>query len=461
MNADELGELKYRQLQKLAKEHGIKANQPKATLVELLTEKMADKPISRKSLNSSTASSTTSSKMNDTASSQAQEDQVDNSAVSSPNQSLANISIREALSSRKAKNPNRKTFDKENFDMLAAEAERFVENVIANSPKTRRSRSSILTMPPSEDPTTASMTPITNTPLAKVASMNATLSRQGTPTAKVNSKPSTPKTTIQKSASPASSNRKSSGAAGKAATPLNATKTKKSVTLRASLVGTPGSVTKAKDKIKPSTSMTGIPRPRNNKMPDFAKMHEKNFKKMDTLGDYLSKKKERMAALTPGEKLKSAKPTMSVSTKKVVPPKMASLTSASNRKSPRSTNGKVVTNVKAANFKFGSTAASAKSDAKKPFTFTARSETPQKKLSNITNKKPATASEAVGGYRPYTGKVKPWNPKKKMMERQQMANKTLAKSRSTTTIKGVRLNKRTELMLQKRRLEQQQQQQKN
>ena len=38
MNEEELNELKYRQLQKLAKDHGIKANMPKAALIAALLE---------------------------------------------------------------------------------------------------------------------------------------------------------------------------------------------------------------------------------------------------------------------------------------------------------------------------------------------------------------------------------------------------------------------------------------
>merc|ERR1711935_270023 len=62
---------------------------------------------------------------------------------------------------------------------------------------------------------------------------------------------------------------------------------------------TPGSVTKPKEKT------TGIPRPKVRKVPDFAKLHAKQFGRMDNLDQYLGKKKDRMATLTPGPKSQS------------------------------------------------------------------------------------------------------------------------------------------------------------
>ena len=64
-----------------------------------------------------------------------------------------------------------------------------------------------------------------------------------------------------------------------------------------------------------TTQRSNIPKfVKKRKMPDFAKLHAQEFNKMDTLGTYLEKKKERAYALTPGPK--SAKtPSNSAATK--------------------------------------------------------------------------------------------------------------------------------------------------
>ena len=46
-----------------------------------------------------------------------------------------------------------------------------------------------------------------------------------------------------------------------------------------------GSVTKAKQRT--TVQATGIPRPKVKKVPDFAKLHAKQFGKMDDLDSYL------------------------------------------------------------------------------------------------------------------------------------------------------------------------------
>jgi len=99
---------------------------------------------------------------------------------------------------------------------------------------------------------------------------------------------------------------------------------------------TPGSVTKAKERT------TGIPRPKVRKVPDFAKLHAKQFGKMDNLDQYLGKKKDRMAALTPGPKSQGK----------------------TQQKSPRKN---LVTEIPKANFNFGGKSESTAS--KKPFVF--------------------------------------------------------------------------------------------
>merc|ERR1719189_274749 len=106
---------------------------------------------------------------------------------------------------------------------------------------------------------------------------------------------------------------------------------------------TPGSITKAKERT------TGIPRPKVGvkKVPDFAKLHAEQFGKMDNLDQYLGKKKERMAALTPGPKSQV---------------KSSATTARKN----------LVTEVPKANFNFGGKTETA---SKKPFVFKANTKT--------------------------------------------------------------------------------------
>ena len=63
------------------------------------------------------------------------------------------------------------------------------------------------------------------------------------------------------------------------------------------------------------TQRSNIPKFVRSTMPDFAKLHAREFNKMDTLDNYLVKKKERANALTPGPK-SAKKPTLPSATKK-------------------------------------------------------------------------------------------------------------------------------------------------
>ena len=84
-----------------------------------------------------------------------------------------------------------------------------------------------------------------------------------------------------------------------------------------------------------------------------------------------------------------------------------------------------------------------------------RAPSPKAALHNITNKS-APEENKKGSFKPYKGKVQPWNAKETLQKRQQMANRELGgkniKEKQMSVIKGVRLNKRTELMMQRRNL---------
>jgi len=184
------------------------------------------------------------------------------------------------------------------------------------------------------------------------------------------------------------------------------------------------------------------------KMPNFAKLHEQNFNKMDTLETYLSKKKVRRDAMTPGASMSTKKGQQAAAKAtagakggpkaiKPVPMKLPTADDDKNtsavaqpgstakkaplgaRRSPRTgatglTGAKV--NLKEANFNFGgaasktpsrlSTASAAKptsaaktASAKKPFVFSATKSAPAGGvLSNVTNKnKGAPAAQSSDG----------------------------------------------------------------
>ena len=172
---------------------------------------------------------------------------------------------------------------------------------------------------------------------------------------------------------------------------------------------------------KVTLNTTGIPRPR--KAPNFAKMHAKQFGKMDTLDTYLEKKEKRMAALTPGAK-KAAN-----QVKELQGP----------RRSPRDHPVKTVK----ASLNFGQPSTKkpfvSSQSSSKPFVFTAGNQTSTKQT-----------------FKPYTGKVQPLTKTNSLKTHQQMANRAMGgqnlKEKQMSVIKGVRMNKRMELMMQKRNL---------
>ena len=506
-----MGELKYRQLQKLAKEKGVKANLPRAALIEALLQsnnendsnskeemeeiseplaiesELEDKPKSRrtskkKSVETEKASigiikeeaNTTRSKnslpsadrpslieINNAKTGSKQEskdtkslDTMDKSDVieiveSKPNsrrgskrksketksledqtadvekyvnQLISNVprkrsrnsssmiaasnQLDDISSSNQSKNNSilpasrrnsriSRLFDKDAFDIEAAKVSRFAEHIV-NSP---RKRSSILNLTPIKG--NQSTLSVINSPLVQPSAKKTHLQQRSSTNPHSPANYNGPKKTPLHQ-------RPSMNRGGK----TTEVKKKKTVTM---------TITKAKERVG-----TGIPRPR--KVPDFAKLHAKQFGKMDDIGKYLDKKKERMAGLTPGPNAR---------TKSAITPSKKSL----------------VTEVSKVDFNFSGK--DSQPSAKKPFVFKATTATPTKVLHNITNKSPEEKkSIKTGGYKPYTGKLKPWNAKDSLKNRQEMASKNMslknAKDRQMNVIKGVRMNKRMELMMQKR-----------
>ena len=482
MNEEELNGLTYRQLQKQAKQYGVKANLPKKSLIAAILEAKSEgkETVSKTAENGVDSSDEIDASETSTASSiapteepkESEKEKVESATekITSPLAKTENASTKDEsvellfvdepkaekpmdVDSEAAKPsrdslasipPSRRNsrlsrlFDKEAFDKEAAKVSRLAQQVL-DSP---RRRSSILNLTPVGKNQTASAI---NSPLVaptpKSGNVDSPLAKPLSSIKSVASKPTT--SPLLKSAVKATPLNKRPSLTKSAAktTPFNkrpslsktATKTNttaKKVTLKADLVKTPGSITKAKDRLA-----TGIPRPR--KVPDFAKMHAKQFSKMDTLNEYLDKKKERMAAMTPGAKKQAQSNTKPAA--------------QATRKSPRNLN--IVTDLAKTSFNFTKKDTTAKTNptttasTSKPFVFSATKKT--EPLDNITNKNDSK-------YKPHLGKIKPWNPKERQLEKQKMANRALGgegvKKKQMSVIKGVRLNKRTELMLQKRKI---------
>lgn len=131
------------------------------------------------------------------------------------------------------------------------------------------------------------------TPAKVSTSVNKTPAKVSTPENKKTPGSTKRKTPAAKAVTPGTESKKTPG---KSRTPASATKTK---TVKKVRLESPS---------LPDKRPSGIPK---RKMPNFAKLHEKAFGRMDTLETYLVKKKVRMNALTPG---------MTVSAKKAKAP---------------------------------------------------------------------------------------------------------------------------------------------
>jgi len=254
------------------------------------------------------------------------------------------------------------------------------------------------------------------------------------------------------------------------------------------------------------------------KVPDFAKMHEKNFNKMESLDTYIEKKKKLTDTIT--KQLDKAK-ALSVQHNSIVKqlksktPRHTDTTDSKFVPAVTSTAkmnlnfGAQTANQNNPTFKFGSSAGK----TAEPFKFSAKpvaaapkvapkqrqgvksstmskaptktqivtkparkslaNPTPSKPLVNITNnanKSINMTNKSMTGtpskkfdlaaslakplkYKPHTGKLKPWEKKKK-----EVANKLGSstqeetKQRQMEVIKGVRLNKRAELLMMRRKM---------
>ena len=410
---DNLDNLKYKDLQKLAKEAGIKANSPKAVLIESLRGVKNQRDIEQDQ------ESGEESKLNETF------EKIDPEAQNKLNETFEKENT---LNTTFEKNESIETLDE------SKEGSRFVEFMDDGKEEISFRRSS-----------------------------RVRGARSSTPISSTKSKPKTPKLDYLSK---------------KNQTPLRKT------------IKTPGSIQKKSVEsniprfVKYANAQKGKSSAR--KVPNFAKIHEKNFKKMESLDDYVEKKRTLTDTLT--KQMEKAR-------------ELAKEHTSIVSKVKSSLNAKfAVTSVDKMNLNFGKTSAASTSTepfkfsavasaktapvpkivpkerkdikvttrskpvrGKKPAKPAAHVETQVKPLLNITNKSmnetktPAKKFDLAASlakplpYQPHKGKLKPIERKKKdSTPALPKGTKEEAKQRQMEVIKGVRLNKRAELLMMRR-----------
>ena len=420
---ENLENLKYKDLQKLAKEAGIRANSPKAVLIEAL--KGVQTPSEERGGNEEPSTSTLEqSKLNETF------EKIDVEAQNKLNETFEKVNV---LDTTFDKNESMETVDE------SKEGSRFVEFMDDGQEEISFRRSS------------------------RVRGR-----RSSTPISSVKTKPRTPAVDYLSK---------------KNKTPLRKTSR------------TPNSIQK-KSEIPRFVKFANAQKVKSSarKVPNFAKLHEKNFKKMESLDDYVEKKKKLTDTVT---KLmdKSRQLTrehtnivMQVKSKLKFAPAVTSVDKMNLNfgNQPTSTQG-------AQPFKF-----SAKSDSKtaplpkvlpkerkdikttrttkmgkRNNTLNVDKESDAKPLLNITNtnksmnntnksmnqtKTPSKKFDLAASlakpltYQPHKGKLKPLEKKRKDFTQSfETRTNEEAKKKQMVVIKGVRMNKRAELMMMRRK----------
>jgi len=494
--------MNYRDLQKLAKTAGVKANLPKAELIKALQDNAANDSVEMEDSPTATKSSRKSQ-------------DVLNSTFEVEETKLNSTFEKDGVDTKL-----NSTFEKENIPGEKRKSSRLSVDGLAkksvgvemkNSPKPRKSlntNTGVSLSVPARKPTPRVSGVKKQTPrLSGVQKQTPRLSgvKKQTPRLSGVQKQTPRLSGVAKKAprlSGAQTPRTSGGKkqtprtlGGRIAKPLRPGQKPISTpgsTLKVSKVSTPKTASKlAVKKAEPSA----IPRfvKFAKKVPNFAKMHEDQFSKMESLDTYLDKKKKRTEATQ--EQFKKAR-TLAEEHTKIVE-RMKARTPAAAKFVPK------VISMSKINLNFGSaetpasgrkqafkfTAAPAVISAKKPERVQkdvkamtrdkpkARNhalkapETPRdvpetpKPLNNITNKSVAETPGSVKkqfnlkaslakplGYKPHTGKLPTWGDKKKVIKPSAVSAKEMM-DRTRNIIKGVRMNKRAALLLQKRNIQ--------
>jgi len=478
MEVDNLKSMKYKELQKLAKKVGVKANLPKAELIQALLDSEAvnnteDVEIALVPLEESKLDATF--------------DSVDEAKQNALNETFE----KEALNGTFDKDPEvlNQTFEKESSKDSTLET-LDDQDITLETLDSSENNSRFVEFMEKEDDEEVNF----NVTKKRTRSMEkATVTPSSSTTKKI-------------------VGRKSVG--GAKLTPRDYLSAKNKTPLRKT-AKTPGSIQKKADSQIPRF-VKFAQKGKVGKIPDFAKMHENNFKKMESLDTYIEKKKKLTDTIT--KQLDKAK---------ALSMEHNSLVKQLKSKNPRNadtTDSKFVPSVTTTakmnlnfvnsaenqekqSFKFGSASAKStelfkfsakpvaaapkvvskqrqdlkKSTMSKPTTKDEKNRarksltnpTPNKPLLNITNnanKSINMTNKSMTGtpskkfdlaaslakpltYKPHTGKLKAWETKKKdMASKVGGSNPEETKQRQMNVIKGVRMNKRAELLMMRRKV---------
>ena len=486
MDEAKLEAMKYRELQKVAKDLGLKANGNKKDLVKAILEAEA-KVAGGEAIEDVEVSGEEGIDDVEVPLIPVEESKLDTTFdMDESNQNVLNETFEKESAE---KDPANETFDKEESEVTS----RFVE-FSAKKGSSGRRRSGRSSLPEASPSQTAS--------IVKPKAVRGGSRGGGTPKLDyLSKKNNTPLRGVTKT--PASTMKKN--------TPLRG------------VVKTPGSIMKKTGSVKSAKKPvpSKLPRfvefarrqkPKLNKVPDFAKLHEKNFKKMESLTDTVTKQLDRAKVLTNDhnelvKKMKDRKTpgkTPAAKQIKLNTPKINKTPKldSDSRFNPTLTTAKM-------NLNFG---APAQKTSDLPFQFTASSkagapvarvvpkqrkdpkatrtvaktpvaprkrpsigktarDTPDGKpaLANITNRTFDVTNKSVNGtpgkkfdikaslarplgYKPHKGRLAPLAGSKEE-GRAAKTPQVLAKQRQMAVIKGVRLNKRTELMMKNRQMD--------
>jgi len=474
----ELESMKYKELQKLAKKVGVKANLPKAELIQALVHSNAvsnteDAEVALVPLEESKLDVTF--------------DSVDEAKQNALNETFE----KEALNGTFDKEPDvlNQTFEKENSKDSTLET-LDDQDITLETLDSSENNSRFVEFMEKEDDDEVNF----NVTKRRTRSMEkASVTPSSSATKKI-------------------VGRKSVG--GAKLTPRDYLSAKNKTPLRKT-AKTPGSIQKKAESQIPRF-VKFAQKGKVGKIPDFAKMHENNFKKMESLDTYIEKKKKLTDTITKQlDKAKAlsvehnslVKQLKSKTTRNVDTTDSKFVPSVTTTAKMNLNFGNPAENQDKQSFKFGSAAAksselfkfSAKpvaaapkvvskqrqdikkctmskpttKDEKKPARKSLTNPTPNKPLLNITNnanKSINMTNKSMTGtpnkkfdlaaslakpltYKPHTGKLKAWETKKKdMASKVGGSNPEETKQRQMKVIKGVRMNKRAELLMMRRKM---------